>query len=193
MLLLAVKPPALDAVAEELGHAAPPILSVLAATSLERIAEAFPGVPALRVMPNQPAEVGAGVLVYAEPRGLDGGLESELTGLLADLGTPVAVAEEQIDAAMAVMSCAPAYVALFARALADAGAREGLAPELSLELVAETLSGTASLLARKDPDAIIGAVAPPGGATEAGLEALHAGGFTSSIEAAVEASLERFR
>ena len=73
VLLLAVKPAALDAVAEELGARAPPILSVLAATPLERLGEAFPGVPALRVMPNQPAEVGAGVLVYAEPRGLPRG------------------------------------------------------------------------------------------------------------------------
>ena len=193
VLVLAVKPVGLDTVAAELGHAAPPILSVLAATTLDRIAEAFPGVPALRLMPNQPAEVGAGVLVYAEPRGFPDELADELVGLLSALGTPVLVPEEQIDAAMAMMSCAPAYVALFARVLADAGAREGLPAEVSLELVARTLSGTASLLAQKEPNAIIAAVAPRGGATEAGLEALRAGGFTDAVEAAVDASLERFR
>ena len=54
------------AVARELGPTGPQaLLSMLAGTSLERIAEAFPGVPAVRVMPNQPVEVRRGVLCYA--------------------------------------------------------------------------------------------------------------------------------
>src|SRR5690606_36245104 len=49
VLLLAVKPAALEDVAGELGGRAPAILSVMAATPLARINGAFPGVPALRV------------------------------------------------------------------------------------------------------------------------------------------------
>ena len=41
-----------------------------------------------------------------------------------------------MDAAMAVMSCSPAYVALFAEALAAAGARAGLEPALAESLAA---------------------------------------------------------
>ena len=193
VLLLAVKPAALDAVAAELEGRAPAILSVLAATPVARLQEAFPGVPVLRVMPNQPAEVGAGVLCYVEPAAEHGELAARLVELLGPLGTPVAVPEDRIDAAMAVMSCAPAYVALFAKHLACAGTAEGLSAELSAELVRETLGGTAELLQAKDPDALIAAVAPPGGATEAGLEALAAAGFAGAIDAAVKASLERFR
>jgi pyrroline-5-carboxylate reductase len=37
------------------------------------------------------------------------------------------------------------------------------------------------------------AVAPPGGATEAGLNALDDAGFAAAIDDAVRASLERFR
>lgn len=188
-LLLAVKPAALDAVAEELGGKAPPILSVIAATPLEAINAAFPGVPALRVMPNQPAEVGRGVMVHAAPQE---GAEA-LLELLPSLGMTIEVPEETIEAAMAVMSCSPAYVALFAEALAGAGARDGLEPALSLELVAGTLEGTAELLRERDPEAIRNAVAPPGGATEAGLNALEDGGFSEAIASAVEASLARFR
>ena len=188
-LVLAVKPAALDDVARELEGKSPPILSVMAATSLERLNEAFPGVPALRVMPNQPAEVGRGVLVHAAPQE---GAEA-LVDLLPALGTPMELPEETIDAAMAVMSCSPAYVALFAEALAEAGARDGLEPALSLELVAGTLEGTAELLRERDPEAIRQSVAPPGGATEAGLDALNERGFTQAIAAAVEASLARFR
>ena len=193
VLLLAVKPLALLDVAEELGRTAPPIISVLAATSVARLQDAFPGVPVLRVMPNQPAEVGRGVLCYVEPEGMDEELAAKLIGLLGELGTAVAVPEDKIEAAMAVMSCAPAYVAALAEHLAAAGAREGLEPELSAELVRGTLAGTAELLGIKDPDALMAAVAPPGGATEAGLEALDAGGFAAAIDAAVRASLERFK
>ena len=188
-LLLAVKPAGLDAVAAELGGKAPAIMSVMAATTLERLAEAFPGVPALRVMPNQPAEVGQGVLVHAPAP--DGA--RQLVSLLDVLGTRVEMPEERIDAAMAVMSCSPAYVALFAEALADAGVRDGLDPALSLELVAGTLAGTAGLLRDRQPRAIREAVAPPGGATEAGLEALSEGGFEAAIASAVDASLRRVR
>lgn len=193
VLLLAVKPAALDEVAAELDGRAPAILSVLAATSTERLATAFPGVPVLRVMPNQPVEVGGGVLCYVLPDGMDAELAGSLVSLLDDLGDAIPIAEEQIEAAMAVMSCAPAYVALFARALAGAGARNGLAPDVALQLVAGTLEGTAELLTVRDPDSVIRSVAPPGGATEAGLRALADGGFEPAIDAAVEASLERFR
>src|ERR671936_905893 len=50
-LVLAVKPSALEEVATELGGRAPPLVSMLAGTSTARLAEAFPGVPALRLMP----------------------------------------------------------------------------------------------------------------------------------------------
>ena len=193
VVLLAVKPAALADVAGELEGEAPALLSVMAATAVEQLTRAFPGVPVLRVMPNQPAEVGRGVLCYVPPEGMDEDLANELIELLGALGTAVAVPEARIDAAMAVMSCAPAYVALFAEALAEGGERNGLDRALSLELVAGTLEGTAELLRERDPEAIRRAVAPPGGATEAGLEALSEHGFEDAVAAAVEASLERFR
>ena len=193
VVLLAVKPAVLEGVAAELEGRAPALLSVMAATSVGRLQEAFPGVPVLRVMPNQPVEVGRGVLCYVPPLDMDEDLSNELIGLLGALGTAMAVPEDRIDAAMAVMSCAPAYVALFAEALAAGGERNGLDGAQSLELVAGTLEGTAELLRERDPEAIRRAVAPPGGATEAGLEALRANGFSDAIAAAVEASLERFR
>jgi pyrroline-5-carboxylate reductase len=193
LVVLAVKPAALEDVAAEMGGEAPAILSVIAATTTEAIGRAFPDVPVLRVMPNQAAEVRRGVLCYVPAVNMPGELESRVIALLGELGRAVPVPEEQIDAAMAVMSCAPAYVARFAGALARAGAREGLPEAVSLDLVAHTLAGTAALLSRRSPAEIERSVAPPGGATEAGLEALERGGFAEAVDAAVEASLERFR
>ncbi|HSI79903.1 MAG TPA: pyrroline-5-carboxylate reductase [Solirubrobacterales bacterium] len=194
VVLLAVKPAALDDVAAELERRAPALISILAATPLARIADAFPGVPVIRVMPNQPVAVNRGVLCCAPaPPGVPDAVARELVSLLEPLGEVVELPEDRLDAAMAVMSCSPAYVALFAEALAEAGTREGLDPTVAAELVAATLAGTATMLGSHAPEAIRRAVAPPGGATEAGLEALGRAGFTRAIDDAVEASLERFR
>jgi pyrroline-5-carboxylate reductase len=193
VIVLAVKPAALDEAAEQLGPDVPAVLSVLAATPVARLREAFPGVPVIRLMPNQPVEVRAGVICHPAPEGVEDALAERLLGLLGVLGTMVELPEEQLEAAMAVMSCSPAYVAAFAGELCAAGAREGLSPEVASTLVSGTLGGTAKLLEKREPEAIVAAVAPPGGATEAGLEALAAGGFTASIDAAVRASLERFK
>lgn len=192
-VLLAVKPAALDDVAEQMGGGAGALLSVMAATTTSRLREAFPETPVLRVMPNQPVEVRRGVLCHVPAVAMPPALEASLLGLLGELGKVVAIDEDHIDAAMAVMSCGPAYVARFAAALAGEGEREGLDRDLSLDLVAETVIGTAQMLERHDPEAIQRAVAPPGGATEAGLDALSRHAFDDAIAAAVAASLERFR
>jgi pyrroline-5-carboxylate reductase len=144
-------------------------------------------------MPNQPVEVRRGVLCHPPPRGLPDELRDELIELLGVLGTLVEMDEDDIDAAMAVMSCSPAYLAMIAEALADEGEREGLDPKLSHDLVTGTLEGTAELLRLRKPHEIRSAVAPPGGATEKGLEALERHGLRVAIHHAVNASLERLR
>jgi pyrroline-5-carboxylate reductase len=192
VVVLAVKPTALEAVADELEGKAPALLSLLGVTPIARIAEAFPGVPVLRVMPNQPVEVRQGVLCHAPAHDMPDDLREELLGLLGELGEVVSMGEEQIDAAMAIMSSSPAYIALVAEALAQGGEREGLDPAIADRLVTGALSGTAELLRERDPATIRAAVASPGGATEAGLAQLE-GVVEEAFVKAVSASLERFR
>jgi len=192
VVLLAVKPAAIDAVAEELGGKVPALISVLAATPTAKLAEAFPGVPVLRVMPNQPVQVRRGILCYPPPVAMPEELLGSLLELLGQLGTLVPLEERLIDAATAIMSCSPAYIALVAEALARGGEREGLDGELAGELVAGALAGTAELLSERDPATIRDSVAPPGGATEAGLAHLE-GVVEDAFVKAVDASLERMR
>jgi pyrroline-5-carboxylate reductase len=194
LVVLAVKPAALAEVAAELAPAGPPaVLSVLAATRLERVREAFPGVPVMRVMPNQPVEVRRGVLCVARGDGVPDEVERPVHELLAVLGEVVEIDEAQMEAAMAVMSSAPAYVALVAEVIARTGTAEGLDPDLSARLVREMVAGTAELLRARDPEDIRRRVASPGGATEAGLEALEEHAIADAFEAAADASLARFR
>jgi pyrroline-5-carboxylate reductase len=187
LVVLAVKPAKLGEVAPELS-AAKVVISLLGATSLESVAAAFPGAEVHRVMPNVAVEVRRGVLCLAGPP------SPFVREKLSLLGRVVELRDEDFDAATAVMGCAPAYLALAAEAIADAGAgEEGLDPHLALELVAETMAGTAELLRRHAPSEIREAVASPGGSTEAGLEALARGGAREAFGAAVEASLERMK
>ena len=186
LVVLAVKPAMLDAVAAEL-QGAEALVSLLGATPLERIAATFPGATACRVMPNVAVEVRRGVLCLA------GEASEETRSMLGLLGHVVEMPDAEFDAATAVMSCAPAYLALAVEALADAGAAAGLEQELARELVVETTGGTAELLRRRHPHDVRAAVASPGGSTEAGLEALDREGAREAFEAAVRASLERMR
>ncbi|HYU61299.1 MAG TPA: pyrroline-5-carboxylate reductase, partial [Solirubrobacterales bacterium] len=192
-LVLAVKPGALDDVAGELRGRAPAVVSVLAGVPTDVLVEAFPDTPLLRVMPNQPVEVRRGVICHPPPRDMPEELATQLLDLLRLLGTVVEMDEADVDAAMAVMACSPAYLAMIAEALAEEGEHEGLDPQLSHDLVTGTLEGTAELLRLRKPHEIRSAVASPGGATERGLEALERGGLRLAIGRAVRASLERLR
>jgi pyrroline-5-carboxylate reductase len=186
LVVLAVKPARLEEVAPQLG-AARAVVSLLGATPLERLESLFPDAEVLRVMPNVGVEVRRGVLCIA------GEAAPEARGALETLGHVVELPDAQFDAATAVMGCAPAYLALAVEAIADAGAVDGLDPELARELVVETTAGTAELLRRHHPADVRRAVASPGGSTEAGLEALDREGGREAFEAAVRASLERMR
>jgi pyrroline-5-carboxylate reductase len=186
LVVLAVKPAALERSAAELG-AARSVISLLGATPLARVEAAFPDAEAIRVMPNVAAEVRRGVLCVA------GEASAEVRELLDRLGHVVELPDSEFDAATAVMGCAPAYLALAVEALADSGAAAGLDEELARELVIETTAGTAELLRERHPADVRRAVASPGGSTEAGLEALDREGAREAFEAAVRASLERMR
>jgi pyrroline-5-carboxylate reductase len=186
VVVLAVKPARLDQVAKELGGAKV-VVSLLGATSLEKVSAAFPDSEVVRVMPNVGVEVRKGVLCVA------GGLDPALRAMLESLGHVVELPDSQFDAATAVMGCAPAYLALAVEAIADAGAADGLDEELARELVVETTVGTAELLRVRHPANVRKAVASPGGSTEAGLEALDREGAREAFAAAVRASLERMR
>jgi pyrroline-5-carboxylate reductase len=192
LLVLAVKPTALKAVSRET-RGARAVLSLLAATPLQRVAEAYPGSGAFRVMPNLGVAVRRGVLCFAAAEEAAAETEDEVRELLEQLGHVVQIDDAQFDGATAIMSCSAAYLALAVEAIADAGVADGLDRKLALSLVTETAAGTAELLHERDPEEVRKAVASPGGSTEAGLEALDREGAAEAFAVAVRASLARMR
>ncbi len=192
-VLLAIKPNALEIVAEKLDGDSRAIASVLGATSIERLRELFPGVPVLRTMPTVATEIGAGVICHAPLTAEDGEVGARLLNLFGQLGHMAEVPDHLMDQATAVMGCSPAYLAVIVQTMAEAGAEEGLDPDQAYELVIETFAGTIELLRHYDPISVRGAVASPGGSTEAGLEALADAGAADAFRAAVRASMARMR
>ena len=186
VIVLAVKPAALDAAAPSLQEARE-IVSVVAATPLARLREALPNARILRTMPNVGVEVRQGVICVA------GEASPGVRDALAHIAHVVEIDEDDFDGATAVMGCAPAYLALAVEAIGDAGAADGLDPELARELIVETTAGTAELLRVRHPADVRRAVASPGGSTEAGLEELDRQGARAAFTAAVDASLRRMR
>jgi pyrroline-5-carboxylate reductase len=186
-LILAVKPAALDAVAPSLQEASE-IVSVLAATPLARLRAAFPDALVLRTMPNVGVEVRKGVICISGDA-----LSPAVGAALERIAHVVEIEEADFDGVTAVMGCAPAYLALAVEAIADAGAADGLDPDLARELIVETTAGTAELLRVRHPADVRRAVASPGGSTEAGLEELDRHGARDAFAAAVDGSLRRMR
>jgi pyrroline-5-carboxylate reductase len=196
VVVLCHKPKQLEEVAEQVGGSAKAIASILAATSTERLEAAYPGVPVYRFIPNMPAEVRQGVLCYVPGSTAADGPETELLELFGRAGAIIPLAEEpQIEPAMALMSCGPAFMALVAEAFADAGAAHGLPRDDAVRMTVETMAGTAAYLRAHeyDTEAIKVRVATPGGATERGLRVLEEQGLGDVCRSAVDAVVEGTR
>jgi pyrroline-5-carboxylate reductase len=191
IVVLCHKPVQLADVAGEVAPHAKAVASILAATPLKDLHEAYPDLPVYRFIPSLPVEVRQGAVVQAAPLE-EAELDSQVSELFAELGTLVVLPDALVDVAMGLMSCAPAYVALVAEAQIDAGVRRGIPAAQSAELVVQTLAGTAELLSRRGNDtlAVRREVASPGGVTARGLAALERGGLRAAFSDALDAVLE---
>jgi len=194
-VVLCHKPKQVDDVAESLGGKARAIVSILAATTTERLEQAYPGVPVYRFIPNMPVEQGQGVLCYAAGRLAGEGPERELLELFGRAGAIIPLDEPLLEPAMALMSCGPAFMSLVAEAFADAGAAHGLARDDAVRMAVETMAGTAAHLTAHDLDLedLRVRVATPGGVTEKGLIALEERGLRDACRAAVDTVVEATR
>jgi pyrroline-5-carboxylate reductase len=194
-VVLCHKPKQLEEVAAEAG-AARVVISILAATTTDQLAAAYPNASIYRFIPNMPTEVKRGVLCYVAGPGAADGPEDEILELMGRTGAVIQLDDEPlIEPAMALMSCGPAFLALVAESFAEAGAAHGLAPDDAMRMVVETMGGTAEYLARHgyDGPALRSRVATPGGTTERGLITLEERGLRDVTRAAVDAVVKATR
>lgn len=176
--VLAFKPQKLDEIAPELRRflsARTTLVSLLAGVEAVSLRQRFRGVGTIvRAMPNLPVAIRRGVTGLYSPDA-DPRTETELNDLFSALGFAMWMAEEAKLAALgSVAGAGPAYVARFIEALAKAGERRGLSPEIAAIIARETVLGTAWMAATtgEDMPSIAKRVASPKGTTQAGLDVL---------------------
>lgn len=189
LVILCHKPAQLGEVAAELEGRAPALASILWGTTTAELEAAYPESAVYRFMPNLAAELGQGVLCFTPGTRAGEGPEAEVMALFDRAGTVVPLAEELVDAAGALSACGPAFFALAAEALAEAGARRGLSSRDASLLASHTLAGAGGLLQASDGDTagLQSRVATPGGVTARGLEALERHELRAAFEDAVAA------
>ena len=149
--------------------------------------------PVIRLMPNTPAAVGQGVVLYDCNERVSEADRLRLTDALAPAGLVERIAERLIDAASAVSGCGPAFCDLFLEALADGAVACGLPRAAALRCAAQMMLGSAKLAldSGSHPGALKDAVCSPGGSTIQGVRALEQGGFRGTVMEAVIAAYER--
>jgi pyrroline-5-carboxylate reductase len=195
-VLLCHKPRQLDEVAAEVAGHTDTVVSILAATPTTKLSAAYPGAAIYRFIPNMPVEVGQGVLCYVRGPGASEGPEGQVLDLMGRAGELIMLDHEPlIEPAMALMSCGPAFMALWAESFAKAGEAHGLDREAAMRMVVETMAGSAAWLARHGYDGaeLRARVATPGGTTEKGLIALEEGGLGDLVQATVDQVVEATR
>ena len=195
-VILAVKPQVIDAVATALSSALSGslVVSIAAGVSCARLEAVLPSdSPVVRVMPNTPALVGAGMSVISSGSDATAEQTELVRGLFSALGKAIVLDERYQDAAAAISGSGPAYFALVINALSRGGVRQGLPRGVAEELAVQTMLGTAKLLAETGthPEALVDGVTSPGGTTIAAIEALESRAVRSAFAEAVAAAVKR--
>ncbi|MBD0330437.1 MAG: pyrroline-5-carboxylate reductase [Thermoleophilia bacterium] len=199
VVVIAVKPQDLEGLLGEIAPLLSPeqtVLSIAAAVSTTAIERHLvEPVPVVRAMPNTPAVVHEGIAgispgAHAAPEHL-----ALAEDVLAHLGSVVHVPERWMDAITAVSGSGPAYFALLAEAMIEAGILLGLSREISTQLVVQTMLGTAKQLRDEGlhPVELREMVTSPGGTTIAAIRELERAGVRAAFLNAIQAAMDRSR
>lgn len=198
LLVVAVKPQTMPALLDEIAPVVGNrlVVSIAAGVSIGRIAGRIQnGGRVVRVMPNAPALVRAGLSALACGPGVTEAEAEVARRLFEAVGVVVMVEERLMDAVTGLSGSGPAYVFLMIEALADGGVKVGLPRSVAELLAAQTVLGAARMVIEsgEHPGRLKDRVASPGGTTIAGLHRLEEGRLRAALMAAVEAAAARSR
>ena len=149
--------------------------------------------PIIRIMPNTPASVSRGMITWCKNGAVAENAEKAFEALLSPAGMLDKIPESLIDAASAVAGCGPAFVYMFAEALADGGVKCGLPRDKAMTYAVQTLIGAAEMIRKtgKHPGQLKDEVCSPGGSTIEGVHTLEDGAFRSLAANAVISAYEK--
>jgi pyrroline-5-carboxylate reductase len=200
IIILAVKPQNIDDLLDELSHSSHEghlFISIAAGITAEKLAAKMhhkSGI--IRVMPNAPASVLAGIAALYPGRNVSPADLQRAVSIFECVGRAVVIKNEALmDVVTGLSGSGPAFVFLMIESLSDAGVQLGISRKESSLLAAQTVYGAAKMLLEtgRHPSELKDIVATPGGTTFAGLKSLEKGNFRSTIMDAVESATARSR
>ncbi|MCI1499094.1 MAG: pyrroline-5-carboxylate reductase [Atopobiaceae bacterium] len=194
-LVMACKPYQIESVVAELGDAlsGKALVSIAAGWDFARYESVLPQSTRFQfVMPNTPAMVREGVLLFEEKTSLEPAERKALMDLFATVGVVEEVPSALMAAAGTVTGCGPAFVDLMIEAYADAAVKYGVPREQAYALVAQMVKGSAALAleTKEQPGVLKDAVCSPGGTTIRGVCSLEEDGFRAACIHSIDAILE---
>lgn len=177
IILLAVKPFIVREVLNEIknyiteNHV---ILSVAAGISSETIENILGEIPVIRIMPNTPALVNAGMSAVCKGRFAAEKDELIAYNIMKSVGDVIKTEEKYIDIITAISGSGPAFYYYIINEIAKAGEKLGLDYETCLKLSANTALGSAKMIIETGvtPEQLITNVTTPGGCTAVGNDVL---------------------
>lgn len=197
IVVLSVKPQSLPEVLSELktGLAQDTaVLSIVAGAKMKTLVDGLGHSAVIRVMPNTPAQIGAGMTVWTASPDVPETKIAAARDILGTLGKELFVNDEKlIDMATALSASGPAYVFLFIEAMIDAGVYLGMPRDMARTLVLQTVTGSTRLVEEsgRHPAELKDMVTSPGGTTIEAVLAFEEGGFRATIFQAVIAAYEK--
>jgi len=197
LVLLAVKPQQMKQLLIENGASIPVdtlVVSIAAGISTYQIEKALPqGCPVVRVMPNTPALLGAGMAAVAGGKRAKKNHVKKVLELFSAVGKAIEVQEEQLNLVTAVSGSGPAYFFYMVEAMIESAIKRGLSPNIASLLVTQTALGAARMMIEtgKTPAELRIQVTSPGGTTQAALETMVNRGFERVVETAIQSAVNR--
>lgn len=166
------------------------IISIAAGISTNFIEELVGKVPVIRVMPNNPSLVGAGMAALCKGKYADDQDLQLAKEIFASIGETVILAEYLMDAVTGLSGSGPAFVYQFIEALADGGVQVGLPRNIAYKLAAQTVVGAGLMVLKTGlhPGQLKDMVTSPGGTTIRGINVLEKAGFRGTVMDAVESA-----
>lgn len=211
VVVLAVKPQVIDDILSQLAgllaentpvDSKKLIISIAAGIPIQKIenhlyaatdAATAARLPIVRVMPNTPALVGAGMSGISFNRHVSAGDKTVAMTILAATGKVMEVNEAALNAVTAVSGSGPAYVFYLVEAMIEAGVSLGLTETEASTLTLETVKGAMQLIEERQesPQELRRKVTSPGGTTEAAITVLDNENVKEHIIAALTAACKR--
>jgi len=197
VVFLTVKPQVLWEVMPQLAGSLTPrqvVVSIVAGANIETLESGLLHNMIARVMPNTPAQVGAGMMVWAATPHVTGDQRRQVRTVLAALGEELYVDEEKyVDMATALSGTGPTYVFLMMEALIDAGVHMGFPRRIAEQIVLQTVGGSVEFAraSRKHMAELRNMVTSPGGTSAEAIYQMEKGGLRTVFSRAVYAAYLR--